>query len=309
MGIFIFLIIALVLDAVFGEPDSIWKKIPHPVRVMGQIIKYADTHYNVGNNKRQKGLVALIIGCLIFFIFGWMVYLFPFSWFFEILIVAIFLSHKSLIEHVKDVIASMQLSIMEGRLAVSKIVGRDTTAMEERDIARAAIESTAESMLDGVISPAFWYLVGGLPGILVYKLVNTADSMIGHKNEKHGEFGWATAKFDDILNFIPARLSAFIIGFSHFSWHTVRFAIDQGNHHRSLNAGWPEAAFAKIMGIALSGPRVYNGQMVDYPYINASGRKELTKSDIHIGLQVAWRTWFGLCFLILFLEVLFLRFI
>ncbi|MCY4445694.1 MAG: adenosylcobinamide-phosphate synthase CbiB [Rhodobacteraceae bacterium] len=307
MGSLILLLIALLLDALIGEPDYVWKRITHPVIAIGNLIHYFDTHFNTVEKVRLKGFLVLIGGCVGLALLGSIVYLLPLSSVLEILIVAILLAHRSLIDHVEHVAEALHLSLMEGRLAVSKIVGRDTSSMSTSDVSRAAIESTAESLMDGVIAPAFWYLIAGIPGILVYKFVNTADSMIGYQNEKYKEFGWATAKFDDLLNFIPARLTALIVSLVHFSIDAFQFARNEGNNHRSLNAGWPEAAFAKVMGVALSGPRVYEGTQINFPFINDEGRKELVPEDIEKGVEIAWRTWFGLCGLILLLEVIALR--
>jgi adenosylcobinamide-phosphate synthase len=172
---------------------------------------------------------------------------------------------------------------------VSHIVGRDPEALDEAAVARAAIESLAESTSDGVIAPLFFLILGGLPGIALYKAVNTADSMIGHKTERHLQFGWAAARFDDLLNLIPARLTALLIAGAAFflkgahpeaAWST---ALSDAKKHESPNAGWPEAAFAGALGFRLGGPRSYGGEPVDLPSFG-TGRADLTPSDIERAL-------------------------
>lgn len=185
------LVLAMALDAVMGEPKALWDRIPHPAVLMGRTIDWADNCFNKGEDKRQKGVIAL--GLLILF---WVVLagiLSSFGWVVQIICAAILLAQKSLVEHVEAVATGLRQTITRGRKAVAMIVGRDTARMDEPAVARAAIESAAENFSDGVIAPAFWFLIGGLPGIVLYKLVNTADSMIGHRTPRHEQFGWAAA--------------------------------------------------------------------------------------------------------------------
>ncbi len=292
MGSIVVLLIALVLDAIIGDPNTLWKKIPHPVVMMGEVIKYFDKNYNLksSENLKQVGLIGLGLASIAMLILGLILEMLPYK-IIDIIILAIFLAHKSLIQHAEAVEEALGMSLMEGRLAVAKIVGRDTSHLEESDVVRATVESTAEGFLDGVFAPIFWYLVAGLPGLLLYKFVNTADSMIGYKNEQYSEFGWATAKFDDLLNFIPARIVPLIIGLSQLSLASIKKALEDGPNHRSLNAGWPEAAFSAVLGIALSGPRSYEGETQHYSYINPQGRKDLTKEDIKDCIKLTWKAW------------------
>ncbi len=292
MGSIVVLLIALILDALIGDPKALWKKIPHPVVMMGEAIKYFDKNYNLKstNNRKQAGLIGLGIASVGILLLGLLLEMLPYS-IVDIIVVTIFLAHKSLIQHAEEVEEALGMSLMEGRLAVAKIVGRDTSHLEESEVVRATVESTAEGFLDGVFAPIFWYLVAGLPGLLLYKFVNTADSMIGYKNEQYSEFGWATAKFDDILNFIPARIIPFIVGLSQLSLSPIKAAFEEGSNHRSTNAGWPEASFASVLDVALSGPRSYEGEVHQYPYIHPQGRKDLTKSDIKDCIKVTWKAW------------------
>jgi adenosylcobinamide-phosphate synthase len=182
------------------------------------------------------------------------------------------------------------MSLSEGRRSVAMIVGRDTAAMTEPEVARAAIESAAENLSDGVVAPAFWFLVGGLPLMLLYKVVNTADSMIGHRTPRHEEFGWAAARLDDVLNLIPARLTALMIALAR-GWTNPEPILRDAPLHRSPNAGWPEAAMAVVLDVALSGPRAYHGQRRDYPWVWPEGRQDAGPADIDRAVMTLWRTW------------------
>ncbi|AXI53426.1 adenosylcobinamide-phosphate synthase CbiB [Sulfitobacter sp. JL08] len=290
---------ALLLDAVLGEPRWLWDRVPHPAVVMGRIIGWCDTRLNTGQLRRLRGIgvvAALSIGALALgetlAAFG------PLA---EIVVVAILLAQRSLSDHVGAVADALRLSTGDGRLMVARIVSRDTGTMSDSDVARAAIESAAENLSDGVIAPAFWFLVGGLPGLILYKIVNTADSMIGYRTDRHADFGWAAARFDDLLNLIPARLTAATIALlSGQLAHWSGIASD-ARRHKSPNAGWPEAAMARALDIALAGPRSYHGQKIEFAYVNPTGRKTLTHNDIDAAVTVLWKTWgmiLAACFVI-----------
>jgi adenosylcobinamide-phosphate synthase len=206
---------------------------------------------------------------------------------------AILLAQKSLVEHVRAVAEGVRSSLAEGRRAVSMIVGRDTAQLDAPAVARAAIESAAENLSDGVVAPAFWFLIGGLPGVIFYKVVNTADSMIGHRTERHEAFGWAAARLDDVLNWIPARITAVLVSLARMDASALRIAAAQGAKHRSVNAGWPEAAMARALGLALSGPRSYAGAETSDPVLNPEGRRDATADDIDNAIAVLWRVWGG----------------
>lgn len=254
------LLIALILDAILGEPDWLWAKLSHPVGIMGRVIGWMDDRWNFGNDRRRKGMytvIALGIGGLSI---GGLIVLIPDWGVLETLSVAILLAHRSLVEHVGNVAPALRDGIAQGRKSVAMIVGRDPDEMEESDIARAAIESGAENFSDGVIAPAFWFLVLGLPGMVLYKVVNTADNMIGYRTERHREFGWAAAKLDDVMNWIPARITGGLICFAHWSRKGWNVMIADANGQLSPNAGWPEGAMAGVLDLALSGPRSYHGK-------------------------------------------------
>jgi adenosylcobinamide-phosphate synthase len=277
---------ALILDAIFGEPKWLWSRLPHPAVLMGRFIGWADVQFNAGRHQKAKGTILLITLVLLGGSLGWLLSLLPY---FEIIGAAILLAHKSLLQHVKAVAKGLEISLEDGRTAVAMIVGRDTKEMGQSAVARAAIESAAENFSDGVIAPAFWFLIGGLPGIVTYKMVNTADSMIGYLTPKHTDFGWASARFDDVLNFIPARLTMLmLLPFGHFPLKAVTA---DASKHRSPNAGWPEAALSRALGVALSGPRAYHGEMQHYPWVNSTGRKDATAADIYAARHRLWLAW------------------
>ena len=283
------LFFGMILDAIFGEPKWLWSRYPHPAVLMGRLIGWCDLRFNAGPARRDKGIAVLaglvigagLLGLILDALPGKIV---------DILVIAVLLAQKSLADHVRAVADALRLSLGDGKRAVAMIVGRDTRDMDRPAVARSAIESAAENLSDGVIAPALWFLIAGLPGLLIYKIVNTADSMIGYRTPRHADFGWAAARFDDLLNLIPARLTAAMI------WAVTRRPDPRGiladaPLHRSPNAGWPEAAMAHGLDIALSGPRSYDGQLRDYPFVNAGGEHDLTPDDIDRTVGVLWKTW------------------
>jgi adenosylcobinamide-phosphate synthase len=286
------LAIAMVADAVLGEPDAVWKRLPHPAVLMGQVIERLDRRLNHGPARRMMGVAATAMIVAGGAVLGFLLHILPDMGVVEIAVVAVLLAQKSLVDHVRAVAEGLRRSLAEGRKSVAMIVGRDTAAMTEPDVARAAIESAAENLSDGVIAPIFWYLIAGLPGIIVYKAVNTADSMIGHRTPKHEAFGWAAARLDDVLNLIPARLTAILIAVTHRHFDSAPILRD-GPLHRSPNAGWPEAALAVVLNVALSGPRSYHGEMRDFPWVWAEGRRDPGPRDIDAACSALWRAWAG----------------
>jgi len=283
------LVLAMLLDAALGEPRWLWQRAPHPAVLMGRAVGWCDQAFNRGAARRARGvlvMVALGLGALGL---GWLLSLLgPVV---EVVVVAILLAHRSLVDHVAAVARDLRVSLGDGRRAVARIVGRDTGAMEVPDVARAAIESAAENLSDGVIAPALWFLVGGLPGLMLYKITNTADSMIGHRTERHEQFGWAAARFDDLLNLVPARLTAALILLAQGRLGAWRPVAAEAPRHRSPNAGWPEAAMARVLDVALSGPRAYHGVQSDFPYVHGGGRREIGAAEIAAACGVLWRVW------------------
>lgn len=285
--------LALLLERWIGYPQRLTETIGHPVMWFGRAITWlesrVDKRERSPRQRREAGMVtlgllllvtALAAGVVQFVLRG-----LPFGFVLEILIATPFLAQKELGRAVQAVADALRISLADGREAVSQIVGRDPQALDEAGVSRAAIETLAESTSDGVVAPWFWLVLLGLPGIALYKAINTADSMIGHMNERYRDYGWAAAKLDDVVNWIPARLTAVLVTMACFitahaspskAWATAR---RDAKKHASPNSGWPEAAFAGALGFALGGPRSYDGEVVDLPTFG-EGKKDLVGSDI-----------------------------
>lgn len=283
------LTLAMILDAMLGEPRWLWSRVPHPAVLMGRAVGWCDSQFNRGTSRRAKGALTMIALVLAAGLLG--VILSLGGPLVEILVAAILLAQKSLVDHVAAVATALRQGLPHGRAAVAMIVSRDTAAMDASATARAAIESAAENLSDGVIAPAFWFAVGGLPGLLIYKITNTADSMVGYRTPRHERFGWAAARFDDLLNLIPARLTGLLIATCAGRWRDLPAIRTDARLHRSPNAGWPEAAMARTLGIALSGPRAYDGAMRDFPWVNGPGRHALGPRDIDAATRMLWQAW------------------
>ncbi len=287
------LVPALLLDAAFGEPHWLWSRLPHPAVVMGRAVGWLDARLNRGENRKAKGVLALLVLVLGAGLAGAAIASLPDGGLLEVLAAAILLAQRSLVDHVRAVGDALRLSLSDGRRMVARIVGRDTSALDGAGVARAAIESAAENLSDGVVAPALAFLVFGLPGLMIYKITNTADSMIGHRTPRHEQFGWAAARFDDLLNWIPARLTAALILLAHGRFDPAPVLRD-GPLHRSPNAGWPEAAMAVVLDVALSGPRSYNGVMTAFPWVWPEGRADPGPDQIDAACTALWRAWAGL---------------
>lgn len=298
------LVPALLLDAAFGEPKALWDRVPHPAVLMGRAVSWVETRLNTGPNRKAKGVLAMAglgLGALVL---GMLIHALPDYGVLEILIAAVLLAQRSLVDHVRAVGDALRLSVGDGRRMVARIVGRDTATLDGPAVSRAAIESAAENLSDGVIAPAFWFLILGLPGLLLYKITNTADSMIGHRTERYEQFGWAAARFDDLLNLIPARLTALLIALSHARLDAWRPILRDAPLHRSPNAGWPEAALAVVLNVALSGPRSYDGQMRDFPWVWPEGRRDPGPETIDAACRALWRAWGAMLGLVLVAAIL-----
>jgi len=282
------LVAAMLLDAALGEPRWLWARLPHPAVLMGRAVEALDRQMNHGGNRVAKGIAALALMVAGAALAGAAIG--ALGWVAETIAAAILLAHRSLVQHLAAVAAGLRMSLSEGRRAVALIVGRDTEAMDGPAIARAAIESGAENFSDGVIAPLFWFAVAGLPGMAVYKIVNTADSMIGHRTQRHEAFGWAAARLDDLLNLIPARLTAALLALSHGITAAGPIARD-ARQHRSPNAGWPEAAMAHVLNVALSGPRSYHGELRDFPFVHPAGARDPGAAEIDAAIAALWRAW------------------
>ncbi|MEL6774288.1 MAG: adenosylcobinamide-phosphate synthase CbiB [Pseudomonadota bacterium] len=285
------LALAMIIDAILGEPKALWDRVPHPVVLMGRLITILEEGLNSGPLRHAKGVLALLILILVCGAPALFLSISLFQGVFEVVIAAILLSQRSLIDHVGAVTKGLSRSLEEGRSAVAQIVGRDVQTLDEQGVARAAIESGAENFSDGVVAPAFWFLLLGLPGIVVYKAINTADSMIGHRSDRYREFGWAAARLDDLVNLIPARLAGFLICAAGGGKAAAEIMMRDAWLHRSPNAGWPEAAMAASLGIRLAGPRVYDGALTDDPWLNAIADRPVTAKDIEASVTILWKAW------------------
>jgi adenosylcobinamide-phosphate synthase len=294
------LYVGLVVDALFGEMGPVFRHVPHPVVIAGRAIAGFERRLNRPRRseraRRVRGILTVVVLVLAAAAIGW-----GLQWLcrssavgaaVEAFAVAVLLAQRSLFDHVAEVgRALVQGGLASARLAVAHIVGRDPMSLDGPGVARAAIESLAENFSDGVVAPAFWYLVLGLPGLFAYKMANTLDSMIGHKSERYRAFGWAAARFDDLLNLVPAPLAGLLIAAAAvFDRHTAagdatRIMLRDGRKHHSPNAGWPEAAMAGALGLALAGPRHYADGVVEDPFLG-DGTPIATPGDITLALRL-----------------------
>jgi len=294
--------LSLAVESVLGYPDWLFRAIGHPVTWFGRLISFLDIRLNRATDpdalRRQRGVQALLVIVLVPAVMGLFVQLVllwfvPLGFFITALLATSLLSQKSLYEHVEAVADSLDSGgLAMGRVAVSRIVGRDPEALDRAAVCRAAIESLAENFSDGIVAPAFWTGVGGLAGGAAYKAANTADSMIGHRTPRHEAFGWAAARFDDWINLPASRLTALLIVLAAFLVKdadpgSARQAVwRDAKKHRSPNAGWPEAAMAGALGLALAGPRSYGGIVVDDVFMGEGGRRDVDSADIRRALKL-----------------------
>ncbi len=294
------LLLALLAEAALGYPDRLVQRIGHPVIWIGRLITALEERLNRPENsfaaRRLFGILALLgivaIPGAIGFAAQHALLILPIGIVVLALTTSSLLASRSLHDHVARVAEALeQRGLVAGREAVSHIVGRDPEQLDEAGVSRAAIESLAENFSDGVVAPAFWIGLGGLPGGVIYKAVNTADSMIGHKSPRFHAFGWAAARLDDLLNLPASRLSALLLVLAAAltpgaDAAAARRAVwRDARRHRSPNAGWPEAAMAGALGLRLAGPRVYGGTLVEDAFMG-DGRREASAADIRRGLAL-----------------------
>ena len=297
-GLFI-VITALALDALIGDPDWLWRRVGHPVALIGALIDTLDVRFNKDDQsprqRRSAGIASTAALVVIAGAVGALIQAaaqqFPAGNIITALIAAIFIAQRSLYQHVAQVRAAFEGGLAEARTAVAMIVGRDPDHLDEAGVCRAAIESCAENFSDGVVAPVFWLALLGLPGLIAYKAINTADSMIGHRSERHASFGWAAARLDDLVNLAPARLSALLLAIAApIAGGSVGTSFDvvrrDASKHRSPNAGWPESAMAGALGLALAGPRRYAEGIVDDPFLNAEATRPAAPEDIGRALDL-----------------------
>lgn len=285
---------ALIIEALVGYPSALFARVGHPVTWIGALIGALDARFNRESDRfavrRAKGVVAFLFLAAIALAAGAVLSrtLFALSLpgvVILALLASALIAQRSLHNHVEDVASALSVSLDDGRAQVARIVGRDVQALNEAGVARAAIESLAENFSDGVVAPALWLAFFGLPGALAFKAVSTADSMIGHKSERHLAFGWAAARCDDVMNYIPARFSALLLAAAAATLRNasglaaVAAARRDALKHASPNAGWPEAAMAGALGFTLGGPRAYHGALLDAAILG-DGRSDLGPEEI-----------------------------
>jgi adenosylcobinamide-phosphate synthase len=263
------------LDLLLGDPD----RFPHPIRLFGTAIYKGERLLNKGSKRFAKGALLAIVLCAAVFAFfqcssqlllAWqpVVYLI-----FSTVFVYYALANKSLIDEGRKVFKVLENHGLEaGRKQLSRIVGRDTSALTPQQIRIAVLETMSENLSDGVIAPLFYYAIAGVPGMMTYKMINTLDSMIGYRNERHELFGKCAARLDDLVNFIPARITALLMVLVSGSRRGFRFIFQYGNKHKSPNSGYPEAALAGILDTRFGGPNVYHGKLVEKPFIGKNDR-------------------------------------
>ncbi|HVU41101.1 MAG TPA: adenosylcobinamide-phosphate synthase CbiB [Xanthobacteraceae bacterium] len=292
--------LAMPIELAAGYPQALVRAIGHPVTWIGTLIALLDRSLNratdTPEHRRGAGIVAAVIVCLIVGVVAFVgqreLVRLPFGIFLAALAASALIAQRSLHRHVADVALALEKDGLDaGRRAVARIVGRDTGVLDEAGVARAAIESLAENFSDGVVAPVLWMIIGGLPGAALYKAINTADSMIGHRTPRHKAFGWAAARLDDLINLPASRLSAVLIVAAAAlsgdatvaaAWQAV---VRDAPKHRSPNAGYPEAAMAGALGLALAGPRLYGGVEVDDATLG-QGRRDASAADIRRALAL-----------------------
>lgn len=299
-GPMVLLLFALALDAYIGDPPLLYRLIPHPVALMGRLVAGFERRLNrrerSDRNRSVRGLLLAVLLVGFAAAVGWTISRLAgavaFGWLAELVIVMTLIAQRSLYLHVVAVARGLEADgLAGGRAAVAHIVGRDPANLDQYGVARAAIESCAENLSDGVIAPVLWYLAFGLPGLFAYKMLNTLDSMIGHLSPRYKAFGATAARLDAAANYIPARLTALLIAVAAVAapgaspLAALKTMLRDARRHRSTNAGWPEAAMAGALGLALAGPRRYGERLVKDAWMG-DGRARATARDIHRALYV-----------------------
>ena len=301
VGLPLILIAACVLDALCGDPKWFYSRVPHPVSLLGALIGRLEAALNNARSaaavrRLSGGLLvrAVVLSCgMLGWLLAWGLRATDITgaWVAEAVVVAVLLAFRSLYDHVRQVASALDQGLEEGRAAVAHIVGRDPMSLDAPGVARAAVESAAENFSDGFVAPLFYYALFGLPGLFIYKAVNTLDSMVGYRNERYGAFGWAAARLDDAVNLPASRFSGIMLAGAALAMPgaaaqpALEAMFRDAPRHRSPNAGWPEAALAGALGLALGGPRRYGGDHVEDSWMG-DGRRDLTSADIRRALRL-----------------------
>ena len=298
--------IAWLLDKLFGDP--VW--LPHPVVLFGKTIAFGEKHLNRGTHRRLKGgILAVVLILLTFLLTHWLMrFLFslhPLAFYLMVVLGVFFgLAGTTLIREVRATFIALDHSLAEGRRQVARIVGRDTSQLSAQEIRKAALETLAENLSDGVVAPLFWFILLGVPGMMTYKMINTLDSMIAYRTERYREFGTVAARIDDVANYLPARLTAFLMVMVSCRPHLLRFVSKYGNHHASPNSGYPESALAGILNCQFGGTHSYFGEVIEKPTIGYNDRP-LNSSDMERACRINIFTEIVMMLIVLCILVLF----
>ncbi len=280
-------LIGWLLDRLLGDPE----RLPHPVVLFGKMIAKGERMLNLGKWRVLKGalLAVMLITVVVFATWTMIVVADKVNIYLGMAMRAILvfycLAGTTLIREVRQVFYAIDSSLDEGRQQVARIVGRDTSELTDEEVRKAALETLAENLNDGVIAPLFWFAIGGVPAMMGYKMVNTLDSMIAYHSPRYLKFGKAAARIDDIANYIPARLTALLMLIAARRLNLVSFVMKYGPCHASPNSGWPEAALAGILGCRFGGPHKYFGETFDKPYIGNQD-KPLTREDMEKAVRI-----------------------
>lgn len=274
------MLVALVIDSIFGWPQGLYARIGHPVSWIGQLVSRLDLLLNRNSCsesfRRMAGCMCLLSILSMVLVPAVLIQISMSETVSGVLLGAVLswpmIAARSLYQHVDTVRDALSLDSLEhARESVAHIVGRDTSVLDESGVCRAALESLAENTSDGIMAPIFWGMIFGLPGLFAYKTVNTLDSMIGHRSRQYAAFGWASAVLDDAMNYFPARLTGLLMAVvSPEPRAALHCMMNDARGHRSPNAGWPESSLAGALGIRLSGPRKYGNLVDKQPWLNKS---------------------------------------
>lgn len=276
-----------IADKVFGDPE----RLPHPVVLFGRLIAYGERRLNRGGGRRLKG--ALLASSLVLAAFGATAGLLLLAWRLsaalavsvEAVLIFYCLAGTTLVREVRGVFAGLDVSLEQGRRQVSRIVGRDTSRLTDNEVRKAALETLAENLSDGVVAPLFWLLLLGVPGMVAYKMINTLDSMIGYRTERYRRFGTFAARLDDVANYIPARLTALLMTLVAGRPGLIKFVARNGRRHASPNSGYPEAALAGLLDCRFGGGHYYFNEYIEKPFIGENDRR-LTAADMVMAVRI-----------------------
>lgn len=288
-----------IADRLIGDPPFL-----HPIIGFGKWISQGEKHLNQGSNKKLKGALFFSFSVLLLYVVVKYLLIYtatlPLNIRDLLIVIGVFfcLSGKTLEKEVKAVFIALHNGLDSGRKQVGRIVGRDTSSLTENEIKTAALETLSENLSDGVIAPMFWFLLLGLPGMFCYKLINTFDSMVGYKNERYLEFGCIPAQIDDVVNYIPARITAFFMLLVSGKMEYLRDVVQESKNHTSPNAGYPEAALAYILKCQFGGAHTYFGEIVEKPHIGKN-KREITDEDLHAAIKINQRVELIMGFLVM----------